>query len=162
MELPFSSFELTFIIVAFVIFSLFSLASVCIQPQEGTKPPVIRYKETRFSFPKTACCMWILFQKRVHMKQRSQDHLTGSREWSPSKLERSHKWKSGFFCWDPTVLGSSHQWDDPKWLETWKPCCPFWLFWIRPYHCGTLQQSVTVRVPLVCIKLSSFGSFSNV
>uniref|UniRef100_A0A672ZPU5 Small integral membrane protein 31 n=1 Tax=Sphaeramia orbicularis TaxID=375764 RepID=A0A672ZPU5_9TELE len=34
MELPFSGFELTFIIIAFVIFSLFSLASVCIQPHE--------------------------------------------------------------------------------------------------------------------------------
>uniref|UniRef100_A0A8C4I1K5 Uncharacterized protein n=1 Tax=Dicentrarchus labrax TaxID=13489 RepID=A0A8C4I1K5_DICLA len=33
MDLPFSGFELTFIIIAFVIFSLFSLASVCIQPQ---------------------------------------------------------------------------------------------------------------------------------
>uniref|UniRef100_A0A3Q2FPM6 Uncharacterized protein n=1 Tax=Cyprinodon variegatus TaxID=28743 RepID=A0A3Q2FPM6_CYPVA len=34
MEVPFSGFELTFIILAFVIFSLFSLASVCIQPEE--------------------------------------------------------------------------------------------------------------------------------
>uniref|UniRef100_A0A3Q1CI78 Uncharacterized protein n=1 Tax=Amphiprion ocellaris TaxID=80972 RepID=A0A3Q1CI78_AMPOC len=34
MELPFSGIELTFIIVAFVIFSLYGLASVCIQPQE--------------------------------------------------------------------------------------------------------------------------------
>lgn len=33
MELPFSGFELTFIIIAFVIFSLFSLASVCFQPE---------------------------------------------------------------------------------------------------------------------------------
>uniref|UniRef100_A0A3Q3IMW8 Small integral membrane protein 31 n=1 Tax=Monopterus albus TaxID=43700 RepID=A0A3Q3IMW8_MONAL len=43
MELPFSSFELTFIIFAFIIVSLFSLASVCIQPHEdvpGTKPPL--------------------------------------------------------------------------------------------------------------------------
>uniref|UniRef100_A0A3P8UCY2 Uncharacterized protein n=1 Tax=Amphiprion percula TaxID=161767 RepID=A0A3P8UCY2_AMPPE len=31
MELPFSGIELTFIIVAFVILSLYSLASVCIQ-----------------------------------------------------------------------------------------------------------------------------------
>ncbi|GAA6228102.1 small integral membrane protein 31-like [Lates japonicus] len=37
MELPFTGFELTFIIVAFIIFSLFSLASVCIQPQ-GAQP----------------------------------------------------------------------------------------------------------------------------
>uniref|UniRef100_A0A3B4V8V8 Uncharacterized protein n=1 Tax=Seriola dumerili TaxID=41447 RepID=A0A3B4V8V8_SERDU len=33
MALPFTGFELTFIIVAFIIFSLFSLASVCIQPE---------------------------------------------------------------------------------------------------------------------------------
>lgn len=33
MDLPFSGFELTFIVVAFVIFSLFSLASVCIEPE---------------------------------------------------------------------------------------------------------------------------------
>lgn len=33
MELPFTGFELTFIIVAFIIFTLFSLASVCFQPQ---------------------------------------------------------------------------------------------------------------------------------
>nr|XP_061840033.1 small integral membrane protein 31-like [Nerophis lumbriciformis] len=32
MELPFSGFELTFIVAAFVIFTLFSLASVCIKP----------------------------------------------------------------------------------------------------------------------------------
>uniref|UniRef100_A0A667ZGV4 Uncharacterized protein n=1 Tax=Myripristis murdjan TaxID=586833 RepID=A0A667ZGV4_9TELE len=31
MELPFTTFELTFIIIAFSIFSLYSLASVCIQ-----------------------------------------------------------------------------------------------------------------------------------
>uniref|UniRef100_A0A3B4X450 Uncharacterized protein n=1 Tax=Seriola lalandi dorsalis TaxID=1841481 RepID=A0A3B4X450_SERLL len=37
MALPFTGFELTFIIVAFIIFSLFSLASVCIQP-EGAQP----------------------------------------------------------------------------------------------------------------------------
>ncbi|MEQ2299439.1 hypothetical protein AMECASPLE_015161 [Ameca splendens] len=35
MEVPFSAFELTFIILAFVIFSLFSLASVCIRPEEA-------------------------------------------------------------------------------------------------------------------------------
>uniref|UniRef100_A0A3Q2P8I4 Uncharacterized protein n=1 Tax=Fundulus heteroclitus TaxID=8078 RepID=A0A3Q2P8I4_FUNHE len=35
MEVPFSGFELTFIILAFVIFSLFSLASVCIRPEEA-------------------------------------------------------------------------------------------------------------------------------
>uniref|UniRef100_A0A3Q1EN52 Small integral membrane protein 31 n=1 Tax=Acanthochromis polyacanthus TaxID=80966 RepID=A0A3Q1EN52_9TELE len=34
MEVPFSGIELTFIIIAFVIFSLYSLASVFIQPQE--------------------------------------------------------------------------------------------------------------------------------
>uniref|UniRef100_A0A3B5KR95 Small integral membrane protein 31 n=1 Tax=Xiphophorus couchianus TaxID=32473 RepID=A0A3B5KR95_9TELE len=34
MEVPFSGFEITFIILAFVIFSLFSLASVCIQKEE--------------------------------------------------------------------------------------------------------------------------------
>lgn len=141
MELPFSSFELTFIIVAFVIFSLFGLASVCVQPQEdlpGTKRPGIRYKQTSFSFSNTTCCLWIIFQKKVHMKRRSQDHLTRRREWSPSKLERSHKWQSRLFCRDPTVLGSSHQ-DDPKWLETSKPCCPFSLFWNTPYHCGPLR-----------------------
>uniref|UniRef100_A0A8D2ZPS5 Uncharacterized protein n=1 Tax=Scophthalmus maximus TaxID=52904 RepID=A0A8D2ZPS5_SCOMX len=32
MELPFTDFELTFIIVAFVVFSLFSMASIFIQP----------------------------------------------------------------------------------------------------------------------------------
>uniref|UniRef100_A0A3Q3M9U1 Uncharacterized protein n=1 Tax=Mastacembelus armatus TaxID=205130 RepID=A0A3Q3M9U1_9TELE len=37
MELPFSGFELTFIIIAFVIFSLFSLASICIQPPGAMK-----------------------------------------------------------------------------------------------------------------------------
>uniref|UniRef100_A0A4W6ELX2 Small integral membrane protein 31 n=1 Tax=Lates calcarifer TaxID=8187 RepID=A0A4W6ELX2_LATCA len=44
MELPFTGFELTFIIVAFIIFSLFSLASVCIQPQgaqPGTESPLL-------------------------------------------------------------------------------------------------------------------------
>ncbi|CAJ1052527.1 small integral membrane protein 31-like [Xyrichtys novacula] len=35
MELPFTGFELTFIIVAFFIFSLFSLASVFFRPQES-------------------------------------------------------------------------------------------------------------------------------
>ncbi|KAG7221909.1 hypothetical protein INR49_016935, partial [Caranx melampygus] len=35
MELPFTGFELTFIIVAFTIFFLFSLASVCIQPDRA-------------------------------------------------------------------------------------------------------------------------------
>ncbi|TKS68403.1 hypothetical protein D9C73_002465 [Collichthys lucidus] len=34
MDLPFTGFELTFIIIAFVIFSLFGLASVCIQQEE--------------------------------------------------------------------------------------------------------------------------------
>uniref|UniRef100_A0A8C7WRV1 Uncharacterized protein n=1 Tax=Oryzias sinensis TaxID=183150 RepID=A0A8C7WRV1_9TELE len=33
MELPFTSFELTFIIIAFLVFSLFGLASVCIEPR---------------------------------------------------------------------------------------------------------------------------------
>uniref|UniRef100_A0A3Q3KWR2 Small integral membrane protein 31 n=1 Tax=Labrus bergylta TaxID=56723 RepID=A0A3Q3KWR2_9LABR len=41
MELPFTGFELTFIIVAFVIFSLFSLASVYFQPQAAD--PVEKY-----------------------------------------------------------------------------------------------------------------------
>lgn len=138
MELPFSSFELTFIIIAFIIFSLFSLASVCIQPQEalpGTKPPVTRYKQIRFSFSNTTYCMWILFQKKMSMKQRSHYHWTGSREWSPSKLDRSHNGKLRFFiCWDPTVLWSSHSRNDTKWTGTWRPCCPFCLFWIRPCH----------------------------
>uniref|UniRef100_A0A3P9JHL4 Uncharacterized protein n=1 Tax=Oryzias latipes TaxID=8090 RepID=A0A3P9JHL4_ORYLA len=35
MELPFTSFELTFIIIAFLVFSLFGLASVCIEPRYG-------------------------------------------------------------------------------------------------------------------------------
>uniref|UniRef100_A0A8C7WRX5 Uncharacterized protein n=1 Tax=Oryzias sinensis TaxID=183150 RepID=A0A8C7WRX5_9TELE len=35
MELPFTSFELTFIIIAFLVFSLFGLASVCIEPKYG-------------------------------------------------------------------------------------------------------------------------------
>nr|XP_054591590.1 small integral membrane protein 31-like [Nothobranchius furzeri] len=34
MEVPFTGFELTFIVLAFVIFTLFSLASVCLQPQD--------------------------------------------------------------------------------------------------------------------------------
>uniref|UniRef100_A0A3B3XJA1 Small integral membrane protein 31 n=1 Tax=Poecilia mexicana TaxID=48701 RepID=A0A3B3XJA1_9TELE len=42
MEVPFSGFELTFIILAFVIFSLFSLASVCIQKEEG---PTVKKKQ---------------------------------------------------------------------------------------------------------------------
>uniref|UniRef100_A0A8C5HCJ5 Uncharacterized protein n=1 Tax=Gouania willdenowi TaxID=441366 RepID=A0A8C5HCJ5_GOUWI len=33
MDLPFSSFELTFILIAFFVLTLFILASVCIQPQ---------------------------------------------------------------------------------------------------------------------------------
>uniref|UniRef100_A0A3P8RCN0 Small integral membrane protein 31 n=1 Tax=Astatotilapia calliptera TaxID=8154 RepID=A0A3P8RCN0_ASTCA len=40
MELPFTGFELTFIIVAFIIFTLFSLASVCFQPQAAR--PVLK------------------------------------------------------------------------------------------------------------------------
>uniref|UniRef100_A0AAY5JZZ9 Small integral membrane protein 31 n=1 Tax=Esox lucius TaxID=8010 RepID=A0AAY5JZZ9_ESOLU len=36
MELPFSGLEMTFIIIAFIIFSLFSLASVCTQPDPST------------------------------------------------------------------------------------------------------------------------------
>ncbi|XP_032381608.1 small integral membrane protein 31, partial [Etheostoma spectabile] len=44
MELPFSGFELTFIIIAFIVFSLFSLASVCIQP-EATHPDRERERE---------------------------------------------------------------------------------------------------------------------
>lgn len=47
MELPFSSFELTFIVAAFVIVSLFGLASVCIRPHgdlPGTEPPVARHR----------------------------------------------------------------------------------------------------------------------
>uniref|UniRef100_A0A8C9YZW0 Uncharacterized protein n=1 Tax=Sander lucioperca TaxID=283035 RepID=A0A8C9YZW0_SANLU len=46
MELPFSGFELTFIIIAFVIFSLFGLASVCIQP-EATHTGVCKAKGSR-------------------------------------------------------------------------------------------------------------------
>ncbi|RVE76068.1 hypothetical protein OJAV_G00005050 [Oryzias javanicus] len=41
MELPFTGFELTFIIIAFLVFSLFGLASVCIEPRgshPGTEP----------------------------------------------------------------------------------------------------------------------------
>uniref|UniRef100_A0A3Q2XJT6 Transmembrane protein n=1 Tax=Hippocampus comes TaxID=109280 RepID=A0A3Q2XJT6_HIPCM len=37
MEVPFSGFELAFIVVAFVVFSLFSIASVCIRPDEGLR-----------------------------------------------------------------------------------------------------------------------------
>lgn len=33
MDVPFNGFELTFIVIAFIVFSLFSLASVCFQPQ---------------------------------------------------------------------------------------------------------------------------------
>lgn len=38
MEVPFSGFELAFIVVAFVVFSFFSVASVCIRPDEGLRP----------------------------------------------------------------------------------------------------------------------------
>jgi len=43
MEVPFNGFELTFIIIAFVIFSLFSLASVCIQPQDAQPGTINRH-----------------------------------------------------------------------------------------------------------------------
>ncbi|KAF3687818.1 hypothetical protein EXN66_Car003490 [Channa argus] len=55
MELPFSNFELTFIVIAFVFFSLFTLASVYIQPNKAL--PV-----------------------KVSMKQRSPHPLKGSSE----------------------------------------------------------------------------------
>ncbi|KAM8880197.1 LOW QUALITY PROTEIN: small integral membrane protein 31-like [Spinachia spinachia] len=45
MELPFSGFELTFIIVAFVIFSLFGLASVCIEPEARAEEGVYGAKK---------------------------------------------------------------------------------------------------------------------
>uniref|UniRef100_A0A3B3CYZ8 Uncharacterized protein n=1 Tax=Oryzias melastigma TaxID=30732 RepID=A0A3B3CYZ8_ORYME len=35
MDLPFTGFELTFIIIAFLVFSLFGLASVCIEPRHS-------------------------------------------------------------------------------------------------------------------------------
>uniref|UniRef100_A0A3Q2ZRN6 Uncharacterized protein n=1 Tax=Kryptolebias marmoratus TaxID=37003 RepID=A0A3Q2ZRN6_KRYMA len=51
MELPFTGVELTFIIIAFVIFSLFSLASVCLQPRgdpsEKTRRDLKKAAKTR-------------------------------------------------------------------------------------------------------------------
>ncbi len=44
-------------------------------------------------FPNAANRMSALFQKKVSKKQRSHDHVTQSREWSPSKLDRSLKVK---------------------------------------------------------------------
>lgn len=120
MELPFSSFELTFIIIAFVIFSLFSLASICVQPQEGTKPPVVRYKRQGSAFlnPHAAC--EFSFRKRCvcsreveTVKQEAESHHQAGRKEAINE--------SGDF----SVLRSSNQWDDAKWLETWKPCGPF-------------------------------------
>uniref|UniRef100_A0A3Q1I5U1 Small integral membrane protein 31 n=1 Tax=Anabas testudineus TaxID=64144 RepID=A0A3Q1I5U1_ANATE len=69
MELPFSSFELTFIIVAFVIFSLFSLASVCIQPNETSAndapEEVHSYAEAK---EKRFChCYYLYYIFNVHM-----------------------------------------------------------------------------------------------
>lgn len=61
MDLPFSGFELTFIIIAFVIFSLFSLASVCIQPQaanSGTQSSAtVRQAQTKYQFLNAAYCV---------------------------------------------------------------------------------------------------------
>uniref|UniRef100_A0A672H1E0 Small integral membrane protein 31 n=1 Tax=Salarias fasciatus TaxID=181472 RepID=A0A672H1E0_SALFA len=50
MDLPFSSFELTFIIIAFVVFSLFSVISVCIQPQadDGNKDERKKHKKAHW------------------------------------------------------------------------------------------------------------------
>ncbi|KAL6110872.1 uncharacterized protein ACO6RY_19870 [Pungitius sinensis] len=45
MELPFSGFELTFIFVAFVIFTLFGLASVCIEPEDRPEESVYGAKK---------------------------------------------------------------------------------------------------------------------
>lgn len=108
MDLPFTGFELTFIIIAFFIFSLFSLASICIQSEEapaGTySPPPLSvrsthtYTKTNVSFSKAAHCMSALFQRKTSMKQGSHDHLTKSKEWSSSKLARNRKGKVGDFC----------------------------------------------------------------
>uniref|UniRef100_A0A3B3HE59 Small integral membrane protein 31 n=1 Tax=Oryzias latipes TaxID=8090 RepID=A0A3B3HE59_ORYLA len=50
MELPFTSFELTFIIIAFLVFSLFGLASVCIEPRyELSKIPETTVEEEMLS-----------------------------------------------------------------------------------------------------------------
>uniref|UniRef100_A0A3B4ZJ32 Small integral membrane protein 31 n=1 Tax=Stegastes partitus TaxID=144197 RepID=A0A3B4ZJ32_9TELE len=66
MELPFSGFELTFIIIAFVIFSLFTLASVCIQPQED-EPVHVNLKVNQLLDSN--------FLKKLQKKKKKNTHL---------------------------------------------------------------------------------------
>lgn len=56
MELPFSGFELTFIIIAFIIFSVFSIISVCVQPDAPPLDPesVVCERPKRKLMPKKA------------------------------------------------------------------------------------------------------------
>lgn len=65
MELPFSGFELTFIIIAFIIFSVFSIISVCVQPDAPALDPesVVCERPKRKLMPKKAS------KKRVITKE---------------------------------------------------------------------------------------------
>ncbi|KAM3624082.1 uncharacterized protein V6R79_018729 [Siganus canaliculatus] len=58
MDLPFSGFELTFIIIAFVIFTLFGLASVCIHP-EAAHPGAAQI----YVSPEKPPCLGLAFNK---------------------------------------------------------------------------------------------------
>uniref|UniRef100_A0A8C4S3A8 Small integral membrane protein 31 n=1 Tax=Erpetoichthys calabaricus TaxID=27687 RepID=A0A8C4S3A8_ERPCA len=42
MELPFSNFEIAFILIAFIVFSLFTLASIYSQPEEDPEAVVCK------------------------------------------------------------------------------------------------------------------------
>lgn len=135
MELPFTGFELTFIIIAFVIFSLFSLASVCIQaenPGTHSSSAVRQHTQINVSSPDATYCVTVLFQKRS-VKQRSR-HLTESREWSPSKLDRNHKVKVRDLYLDPMYCRVfSVTWRSHKWLKmNWKLPILF-VFWLKDF-----------------------------
>lgn len=79
MELPFTGFELTFIVFAFTIFFLFSLASVCVEPdraQPGIKRPLSSDKHRQMSqlfffFNIAKLYAFSLSEKAVHEVKKS-------------------------------------------------------------------------------------------
>uniref|UniRef100_A0A8C6PBS3 Uncharacterized protein n=1 Tax=Nothobranchius furzeri TaxID=105023 RepID=A0A8C6PBS3_NOTFU len=58
MEVPFTGFELTFIVLAFVIFTLFSLASVCLQPQDLPSGTRLSTNQERSKHSPCTTCVW--------------------------------------------------------------------------------------------------------
>lgn len=72
----------------------FSLHPATRGPARYQVTTVIRHTQTNVSFSNAANSICVHFQKKMTMKQRSQYcHITESKEWSPSKLDRSHKVK---------------------------------------------------------------------